>query len=247
MIKKKAEPLDIESIDEVSYLKKKFQSYREKIYDDIFFIEISKSFNISHSNKESFETSILAAAEAYQRLIEINKNIEPVHKSKNRILSLQKKITAAKYEYIKFTDSPEATVDELFCNLDCMYDEGKYKRFFDCLHDSQFHGGGVEYNLKNIIEFFDALIEATEQSNEYFTNGNPIKKHDAIVAWLSRMECIFKNYTNIPFTQGKYYVEVGNISVCLDILYQIIAPLDPRITKQYLAHKLKEYNLNKNR
>lgn len=225
-------------------LSTRIEAYR-MAYNAEFFEEIYKKFKINESQKEDFELSILASAETYNRLLQCNQDIEPVYKAQNKNLTLKKKLIAAKKAYLDFISSPEATVSELFNNLDEMYHKEMHPRFFDFLHDRRDYGGGVMYNLGTISEFFDALINATEQSETLYNEGSPIKKNDPFPAWLSRMHRVFDKYSDLPFSQGKYYSGIGYVSETLEILYKIIAPLDPSITRQKLANKLKIYNAKK--
>lgn len=222
---------------------------REKlknVYDDSFFCELADKLNLSCEQRKKIEKIILFAGLTYVDGMDINEEIEPVYKAKAQISNIQNTLLKAKQQYQDFIKGPEGTIKEFFECLDRQYEDVRFRKIFQALDsyskDTHPEDDGLYHPLEAVSDFFELLIVSLEKTETEYNKPSALKKYNVLKWWLQDMEFMINKYTNVSFTQGKYYTGVGYISECLDLLHHIIMPLDPKITRQKLANKIKEYN-----
>lgn len=126
--------------------------------------------------------------------------------------------------------------DEIFRYADPKEEEERIKR----VEQNPFGESGYLstdnyiYILKCAIKRLDGMSKNSKPENTY---GMP--KQFALDHWVSRLSSLFdEDDSDVKFTAGKYYKEIGYVSECLDVMHEIMSPIDSELTKQKIAESI---------
>jgi hypothetical protein len=105
-----------------------------------------------------------------------------------------------------------------------------------------------EYGASTSIDFFnefiDFMIVSTEDAKEIrFGNERTDITKSLLTWWAARIKCYLAAETDFSFLLGDYIKEINSYkSNALDVLFDLISPIDSSITKRSIATAIQKIN-----
>lgn len=221
--------------------------YREEVYGEGLLEQYVDLLGIQDSDhRADMKDHIVMGAMGYERTkISFVQSREPkswyvdnLKKTKNLAEKLQEQL-------YKNLGGEGLVVSALLMEMGEMMKEGEYSKFAEAPLSAMMGWDGPKFSLRwesypQLLEFYITACDRILEDDRLLTPSN---RSSALLRWLNPIHYTWKQYSDIPLTQGEYFKEVGGYnSEAIHILLKIMEPLDAGVTATAIAEQLKKMN-----
>lgn len=220
--------------------------FYRKLYSDDFLNEIVDRLEI-YRNEDRIQMcfNIMIAADAYKDTIRFNeqkaktsdylsslKKLRTGLKKITKELNLEKDISDIETHYqISFLSSAQKVAQEKL-KTPSLYNHSALLNVFAEKKD---------FSVHDIFMFLEVLEEATNREIDEPSVKTP-EFENPIENWIRELSMGWQSYSTIPFRTGKYYSkEIGYISKSMEIMCDLMKPLNDQVTNIQIGNALRAW------